>query len=157
MADRQLFLKAATTSQYVGQIVDLQLGPVGIPGFLLAILTHVRDRSPVSPTEISKVSGAPMTTLRDNIQRLVDRKLVRRTPNAIDGRSYLMRLTPRGGAVTQAASDALHEAYLTLEHHLPRPREDYERMFDELNQALEDALEDLLAAQYQTGDRRLGR
>jgi DNA-binding MarR family transcriptional regulator len=144
MADRHLFLQAATTSQYVGQIVDHQLAPVGIPGFLLAILTHVRDRSPVSPTEISRVSGAPITTLRDNIQRLVDRKLVRRAPNAADGRSYLLRLTPRGGAVTQQAGDALLEAYLALERHLPRPREEYERMFDEVNQALEDALEDLL-------------
>jgi DNA-binding MarR family transcriptional regulator len=146
MADRHLFLQAATTSQYVGQIVDHQLAPVGIPGFLLAILTHVRDRSPVSPTEISRVSGAPITTLRDNIQRLVDRKLVRRAPNAADGRSYLLRLTPRGGAVTQQAGDALLEAYLALERHLPRPREEYERMFDEVNQALEDALEDLLEA-----------
>lgn len=146
MADRHLFLQAATTSQYVGQIVDHQFAPVGIPGFLLAILTHVRDRSPVSPTEISRVSGAPMTTLRDNIQRLVDRKLVRRAPNAADGRSYLLRLTPRGGAVTQAAGDALLEAYSALERHLPRPREEYERMFDEVNQALEDALEDLLEA-----------
>jgi DNA-binding MarR family transcriptional regulator len=146
MANRQLFLKAATTSQYVGQIVDLQLAPVGIPSFLLAILTHVRDQSPVSPTEISRVSGAPMTTLRDNIQRLVDRKLARRTPNPTDGRSYLVRLTPRGGIVTQAASDALYEAYLALERHLPRPREAYEEMFDELNVALEGALADLLGS-----------
>jgi hypothetical protein len=39
----------------------------------------------------------------------------------------------------------LYEAYLALEHRLPRPREEYEAMFDELNQALEEALEDLLA------------
>ena len=87
-----------------------------------------------------------MTTLRDNIQRLVDRKLVRRKPNAADGRSYLVQLTPRGGAVARVAGDALYEAYLALEHHLPRPREEYEAMFDELNQALEEALEDLLAS-----------
>jgi DNA-binding MarR family transcriptional regulator len=147
MTDRNLFLKASTTSQYVGQIVDLQLAPVGIPGFLLAILTHVRDRSPVSPTEISSVSGVPMTTLRDNIQRLVERRLVRRTPNAADGRSYHVRLTARGGAVTEAAGDALLDAYLALERHLPRRREEYEEMFDELNQALEDALEELLQAE----------
>ena len=151
MANRHLFLQAGTTSQYVSRIVDLQLAPVGIPGFLLAILTHVRDRSPISPTELSSVSGAPMTTLRDNIQRLADRKLVRRTPNAADGRSYLVHLTPRGGAVTHAAGEALYEAYLALEHRLPRPREEYEAMFDELNQALEEALEDLLAPRVGQG------
>jgi DNA-binding MarR family transcriptional regulator len=141
--NREVFLKASTTSQYVGQIVGVQLTPVGIPGFLLAILTHVRDLEPASPTEISRVSGAPMTTLRDNIQRLVDRKLVRRTPNPADRRSYLLRLTARGRAVMVAADPALLEAYLALERHLPRSRAEYEQMLDELNDALEHALEDL--------------
>jgi DNA-binding MarR family transcriptional regulator len=144
--NRHLFLQSSTTAQYVGQILDANLAPIGIPAFLLAILTHVRDLEPVSPTEISRASGAPMTTLRDNIQRLVDRKLVRRTPNAADGRSYLLRLTARGAAIMRAADPALLEAYLALERRLPRPRQEYERAFDELNEALELALEDMLAA-----------
>lgn len=143
--NRQLFLKSSTTSQYVGQLVDAQMAPV-IPAFLLAILTRVRDHAPVSPTELSRVSGTPMTTLRDNIQRLVDRKLVRRIPNPADGRSYLLRLTARGAAVAEAASEALLDAYLAVERHLPRPREEYERALDELNEALELALADLVAA-----------
>jgi DNA-binding MarR family transcriptional regulator len=140
--NRQLFLKSATTAQYVGQIVDLQLARVGLPGYLLALLTHIRDHAPVAPTEISRISGAPMTTLRDNIQRLVDRKLVRRIPNPHDGRSYLLKPTARGIAVTRAADPALLEAYLALESHLPRPLGEYERTLDELNQALELTLED---------------
>src|SRR4051812_29122188 len=142
MANRHLFLQAATTSQYLGRVVDLQLAEVGIPGFLLAILTHVRDRSPVSPTEISRVSGVPMTTLRDNVQRLVDRKLVRRTPNPADGRSYLLRLTPRGRTVAEAAGGSLLDTYLALERHLPRPLATYERALDELNRSLELVLDE---------------
>ena len=144
--NRELFLKEATASEYVGRIVEHQLGPVGIPGYLLAILTHVRDLTPVSPTEISRISGVPMTTLRDNIQRLVERKLVRRRANPADGRSYLVVLTPRGRAVTHEAGEALHAAYLALESHLRRPREEYERMLEELNDSLELALADLLEA-----------
>jgi DNA-binding MarR family transcriptional regulator len=143
--NRQLFLKSATTAQYVGQIVDLQLERVGLPGYLLALLTHVRDNAPVAPTEVSRVSGAPMTTLRDNIQRLVDRKLVRRTVNPDDGRSYLLTLTARGKAATRAADPALLQAYLALERRLPRQLAEYEEMLDELNGALQGALEDLLA------------
>ena len=79
--------------QLVGRIVETQLEQVGIPAFLLALLTHVRDLQPVSPTAVSLASGAPPTTLRDNIQRLVDRRLVRRIPNPDDGRSYLLVLT----------------------------------------------------------------
>jgi DNA-binding MarR family transcriptional regulator len=130
----------------VGQILEANLARVGIPPFLLAILTHVRDLEPVSPTEISRASGASMTTLRDNIQRLVDRKLVRRTPNPADGRSYLLRLTARGRAIMEAADPALLDAYLALERLLPRPRAEYERIFDEVNEALELALEEMLAA-----------
>ena len=144
--NRRLFLQSSTTAQYVGQIVDAHLARVGIPAFLLALLTHIRDLEPASPTEISRASGAPMTTLRDNIQRLVDRKLVRRAPNPRDGRSYLLKLTARGAALTQAADPALLDAYLALEGRLPRPRAEYERMLDELNQALERVLEDAATA-----------
>jgi DNA-binding MarR family transcriptional regulator len=141
MTNRQLFLKVSTTAQYVGQIVDEQLGPVGIPGFLLALLTHIRDNAPVSPSTVALASGVPTTTLRDNIQRLVDRRLVRRIPHPDDGRSYLLVLTRRGEAVTGAADPALLEAYLALEQRLRRPLEEYERMLDELNDALQGVLE----------------
>jgi DNA-binding MarR family transcriptional regulator len=140
MPNRQLFLKAGTTAQLVARIVDAQLEPIGIPGYLLALLTHVRDHAPVSPSRVSLASGAPTTTLRDNIQRLVDRRLVRRVSNPDDGRSYLLVLTRRGEAVTRAADPALLEAYLELERRLPRPRGDYEQMLDELNAAMQDLL-----------------
>ena len=145
MTNRQLFLKVNTTAQYVGQIVDEQLRPIGIPGYLLALLTHVRDNAPVSPSTVSFASGAPMTTLRDNIQRLVERRLVRRIPNPDDRRSYLLVLTRRGGAVTQAADPALLEAYLALEQRLRLPLEQYELMLDELNDALQAMLKSLEA------------
>jgi DNA-binding MarR family transcriptional regulator len=141
MPNRQLFLKAATTSQYVGQIVERRLEPIGLPAYLLALLTHVRDHAPVSPSKVSEASGVPMTTLRDNIQRLVDRGLVRRVANREDGRSYLLVLTARGKTVVEKAGDALLEAYLAVERGLPRPLTEYEQMLDEVSEALREALE----------------
>jgi DNA-binding MarR family transcriptional regulator len=138
--NRELFLKTATASQYVGQIVDLQLARIEIPAYLLALLTHIRDHAPVAPSAISSASGVPMTTLRDNIQRLVDRKLIRRVPNPQDGRSYLLKPTARGNATLRAADPLLLEAYLELERQLPRHREEYERMLDELKTAFESTL-----------------
>ena len=137
MANRQLFLKAGTTSQLVGRIVEAQLEPIGLPPYLLAVLTHVRDLAPVTPSRVSAASGMPTTTLRDNIQRLVDRGLVRRVANPDDGRSYLLRPTPRGIEVAETAGAALHAAYIALEAELPRPRADYEAVLDELNEALQ--------------------
>jgi len=140
--NRQLLLQAATTSGYVGQLVEHNLRPIGLPAFLLPTLVHIRDREPVAPSEVSAAAGVPMTTLRDNIQRLVDRKLVRRTPNPADGRSYLLRLTPRGRAVVESAGAALHDTYLALERHLPRPLTTYERALGELNRSLELVLDE---------------
>ena len=140
VAYRRLLLEAGTTAQLVGRIVDDRLEPVGIPGFLLALLTHVRDLAPVSPSVVSRASGMPATTLRDNIQRLVERGLVERVPNSEDGRSYLLVPTLHGTAVAHAAGEALHDAYLELERRLPRPRAEYERMLDELNEALQRVL-----------------
>ena len=136
MPDRQLLLKAETTSQYVTRVVEQHLEPVGIPPYLLALVTHIRDHAPVSPTTISLASGMPMTTLRDNVQRLVERRLVRRRKHPHDGRSYLLVLTARGEAMVAAADPVLLEAYRALERLLPRPLQEYEAMLDELNAAL---------------------
>jgi MarR family transcriptional regulator, multiple antibiotic resistance protein MarR len=147
--NRELFLKASTTAHLVGQIVERQVAPVGIPAFLLALLTHIRDHEPVTPTGVSAASGAPLTTLRDNIQRLVDRGLVRRIPNPVDGRSYLLVITPKGRRLTAEAGEALLEAYVLLERELGELTR-HERRLDELNAALATvlaALEGSAAAQ----------
>lgn len=137
MPNRHLYLQTATASQYVGQIIEHQLGRLGIAPTLIALLTHIGEHEPISPSELSRVAGMPTTTLRDNVQRLVDRNLVRRVSNPDDGRSYLVRRTARGRTLLDAADPALLDAYRALERRLPRPREEYERMFAELNDALE--------------------
>lgn len=133
--NRELFLKASTTAHLVGQIVGRQVEPVGIPAFLLALLTHIRDHEPVTPSTVSAVSGAPPTTLRDNIQRLVDRGLVRRLPNPDDGRSYLLTTTAKGTDVAAEAGEALREAYELLEAELGELLP-HEQRLDGLNSAL---------------------
>jgi len=136
IVNRQLFLTAATTAELVTQIVESRVEPVGIPGFLLALLTHVRDLAPVSPTDVSRASGVPVTTLRDNVRRLVERGLVLRVPNPDDGRSYLLVPTPAGIAIAAAAGETLLDAYLELERRLGRPLAEMESMLQELNAAL---------------------
>ena len=140
MPDRHLFLQLATASQYVGQVIDRELEKIGHPAYLLALLTHIRDHAPVTPSKLSAASGMPMTTLRDNIQRLVDRRLVRRVTNSDDGRSYLLVLTLAGKRTIQAADPALLRAYLAVERRLGRPLEDYQQTLDDVIEALAGAL-----------------
>ncbi|MFN8224219.1 MAG: MarR family transcriptional regulator [Gaiellales bacterium] len=141
MPNRQLFLKAGTVSTYVERIVEQQLVGLDLPPYLLGLLTHVGAHAPVTPSTISVASGVPATTLRDNIQRLVDRGLIRRIPNPVDGRSYLVEPTAKGKRVLAKADPALLEAYLALERRLSRPLVEYEALLDELAAALAAGIE----------------
>ncbi len=141
--DDRLFLVLATTGQYVERIVERQLEPTGIPPAQLALVSHIRHNQPVTPTEIARASGIPQTTLRDNIRRLVDRRLVRRIGHPSDGRSYLLELTTRGEVMARAADPALADAYATLERVLPHRLAHYEEALGELNDGLERALVEL--------------
>ncbi len=146
MPDRRLFLQASTISQYVGQIVEQTVTPLGLPGFLLALLFHLRENARVTPSAIAALSGTPATTLRDNIQRLVDAGLARRIPNPDDGRSYLIELTTKGEQVARDVQPALLEAYLALEQRLEQPLSHYQEAFAAVTKALESALAELTSA-----------
>ena len=143
MPDKRLFLEAPVASRYVVRILEHRLAPTGIPPYQLGLLTHVRHAQPVTPTEISAASGVPLTTLRDNIQRLVDGGLVRRIRHPTDGRSYRLELTARGERIIRAADPVLADAYAALERQLPKPLAVYQAAAEELNAALERALAEL--------------
>ena len=136
MPDRRIFLDVFRLSQLTGAVVERQLSDVGIPAYLFGLLSQIRRLAPVTPSAISQATGIATTTLRDNIQRLVDRGLVQRTPNPSDGRSYLIELTDKGEVLARAADPALLEAYLALERQLPRPSSEYEQRLAELDSAL---------------------
>jgi len=141
--NRELFLKANTTGELVSRIVIGQVDPVGIPAFLLALLTHIRDHQPVTPSTVSTAAGLPVTTVRDNVQRLVDRGFVERRPNPDDGRSYFLVVTPPGLDMLHEAGGALLVAYELLERELGGPLAEREAWLDELNGALTRVLAEL--------------
>ncbi len=143
MTDRHLFLDVYRLFELTGAVVERQLRDVGIPAYLFGLLSQIRALAPVTPSAISHSTGIATTTLRDNIQRLVERGLVRRAPNPDDGRSYLVEVTDKGHLLAAAADPVLLEAYLALERRLSRPREEYEQRLGELGAALVETLEEL--------------
>jgi DNA-binding MarR family transcriptional regulator len=140
MTDKRLLLQAYSLAQSTGAMVERELAAVGLPSFLFGLLSQVHRLEPVAPTRIAAATGTPPTTLRDNIQRLVERGLVHRVPNPTDGRSYLVELTRRGDMLVRAAGEPLEHAYALLEARLPRPLDEYQAVLDELVKAAEDAL-----------------
>ena len=145
--DRHLLLDVYRLAELTGAIVDRQLRELGLPAYLFGLLSQVRRLAPVTPSGIARSTGMATTTLRDNIQRLVDRDLVRRVPNPDDGRSYLVEVTDEGHRLAAAADAPLLAAYQALERRLPRPRTDYEALVTELADALTSVLEEPAAVQ----------
>jgi DNA-binding MarR family transcriptional regulator len=144
--DRGLLLDIFRLSQLTGAVVERQLADLGVPAYLFGLLSEIRRLAPVTPSAIAQKTGIATTTLRDNIQRLVDRGLVERTPNPHDGRSYLVELTDKGEVLARAADPALLAAYRSIERRLPRPSEEYEQRFAELDAALAATLAELEGA-----------
>ena len=136
MPDRRLFLDIFRLNQLTGAVIERQVSELGIPAYLFGLLAQIHRLEPVTPSAISQATGIATTTLRDNVQRLVDRGLIERAANPEDGRSYLIELTARGVRLLQAADPALLEAYLALERRLPRESAEYEQRLAELDSAL---------------------
>jgi DNA-binding MarR family transcriptional regulator len=140
--DRRLFLDIFRLYQLTGAVVERQARELGIPAYLLGLLAQLHRLEPVTPSAISQATGIATTTLRDNVQRLVDRGLIERAPNPDDGRSYLIELTEKGKRLLQEADPALLVAYLALERRLPRASAEYEARLAELDAALAAMLAD---------------
>jgi DNA-binding MarR family transcriptional regulator len=154
VSDRGLLLAIFRLYQLTGAVVERQLRELGIPAYLFGLLSEIRHLAPVTPSEISQRTGIPTTTVRDNIQRLVDRGLIRRSPNPSDGRSYLLELTDKGELLARAADPALLFAYQALERRLPRASTEYEQRLSELDSALAETLEELDSPQTWKASRR---
>jgi DNA-binding MarR family transcriptional regulator len=80
--------------------------------------------------DISEATGRPQNTISDGIRNLLKHGLVRREPNATDGRSMILHLSPKGGALYRAM--------------LPRLRRQQERIFGILTRPERKQLDRLL-------------
>lgn len=109
-----LHLAAAAGSS----LVRHEFGEEGVdPGFW-GLLVHIGARGRMRPSELATETGVSATTIRDQVQALVDRGLVERIDNADDGRSYFVALTAdgerdlaRGRAASARAEQRLADAY----------------------------------------------
>jgi DNA-binding MarR family transcriptional regulator len=133
-ADYLLELWLAGTA--AGAEIGRRMRGFGIEAHLFALLTHISHREPVTPSAIAAEEGIPVTTVRDNVQRLVERGLVRRVPNPDDGRSYLLVRTPDGERMLEVGSVVMAGVYGALGPTLPRAEREYAAMLRELREGI---------------------
>jgi DNA-binding MarR family transcriptional regulator len=98
------------TGQLSAALLGRAIKPSKLTPHEFAVLSIVVVFEPIVPTELAQRAGMPATTLSDYITRLTQRRLVRRTPNPDDGRSYLLTVTAEGRRRNSLALEGLVES-----------------------------------------------
>ena len=127
-----------------GQLVDLAVRDKGITPDEYALLSFLRRNGPTTPTEVARALGLYLTTALFRLGKLEERKLVTRTPNPDDGRSFLVSLTRRGDEKLDEAGKAFRALLGKLERRLGNP-EDVQETILRLAGAIDAELADAAA------------
>jgi DNA-binding MarR family transcriptional regulator len=90
------FLALALANSFAWSLVKREFEAERLETYMWGLLVHIDAHGEATPSQLAAETGVTHTTIRDQVQSLVDRKLVVRRPNPEDGRSYRLRLTSRG-------------------------------------------------------------
>ena len=142
-----LLQEVYSAGSLVGSLVNAELRNGGIDPQLFSFLSWVRLLEPVTPGTLAAETGIPPTTIRDYLRRLRERGDLARLPNARDGRSYLVKLTPRGRRLVDRGAPLVGAVFRRVEPHLPRSMDEYAERAKELRQALAAAAAAVAAAE----------
>ena len=118
----EFFLALTLAASKASVLVTREFQSAGVEMGNWGLLAHIAARETMTPSRLADEIGVSMPTIRDQLQGLVDRGLVKRVPNPLDGRSYFVVLTAagrtalrRGTAASARAQAALAREYGPLE------------------------------------------
>ncbi len=113
--DLEFFLTLTLAASAAWPLVHREFKTAGVEPGSWGLLFHIRSRATITPTELAEETGVTATTIRDQVQQLAHRRLVRREPNPLDARSYLISLTAAGERELQAGLDASYRVAQRVE------------------------------------------
>jgi DNA-binding MarR family transcriptional regulator len=120
--DLDFFLTLTLASSKTWPLVQREFEAAGVDPSNWGLLVHIDARKTMTPTQLAAEVGVTTTTMRDQLESLVDRGLIERRDNPFDARSYLVVLTRRGRrnlelglAASQRARETLEKQFGTLE------------------------------------------
>lgn len=123
-----LFYAAWIASTQIGVLLDEALAGTGIPPGNFGLLSTIGSFGPVTPSEISTLTGMPLTTVVFNTRKMIERGHVARGPHPKDRRSYQLALTDEGNRLFHAAGPAFRQALDAVRGRLDDPDEVLERV-----------------------------
>jgi DNA-binding MarR family transcriptional regulator len=98
-------------------LADTELPPEDYPFYVL-----IGAEGPWTPTGLAARLGMPLSTVIFRVKRLERRGHAERVPNPEDGRSFLIRLTPKGKRLLDRARPAFRDYAEAVESRLGRKR-----------------------------------
>jgi DNA-binding MarR family transcriptional regulator len=107
----------------------------GITADEYAVLGVINLLGPISPTELSTRLSVPATTISRYLAGFVDRGLAKRESNPRDGRSYLVRTTPKGRGVVRTVAPRIRELLAELHRATEMPLDEITRALAALERA----------------------
>lgn len=119
------------------QIVERAVAGTGVSAEDFAFVSIVGGREPVTPSEIAREFGLSLSIVLFRATRNVELGFVERVSNPQDGRSFLLRLTPRGRRVWDRAGTNLRRAVSRLEARLTGPAAEIQDGLVELQRAFD--------------------
>jgi DNA-binding MarR family transcriptional regulator len=126
----------------MAQLVDRELAADGVDSSDYGLLSLIGVRGPVRLTEVAAELGMPLTTTSDVVRRLESRRLVRRSPNPEDGRSFLLALSAAGDREWRRGWGALQRINALLREQLGDEEEGVRDALDLLGESFAVALTD---------------
>ena len=122
MSERTILFDVFATNQNRERLIEEALAETDLPPEDYPLYVFLGTTAPVTPTEVGRELGMPLSTLLFRMRRLEKRRHVERVPNPDDGRSYLLRLTPAGERLLAWARPLFRARALAVEARLGEER-----------------------------------
>jgi DNA-binding MarR family transcriptional regulator len=126
--------------QQTDRLLDEHLVNARMGGGSYAIYSVIAVEEPVTPTRLAEILGMPPTSLSYQIRQMHERGHLRRVPNPEDGRSVLLKLTPKGRRIVEAARRGFVEAIESFRRELEVEEPELLRHLESMSAALERAI-----------------
>jgi DNA-binding MarR family transcriptional regulator len=130
-----VFLAALLAGQALQNLVRRAFDEAGVPIGAWGLLAHVDAHGMATPSQLAAETGVTATTIRDQVQTLVQRGALERRPNPADSRSYLLALTHTGREELERGRQASAAAERALAAELEVPVDEARRLLLHLRDA----------------------
>lgn len=118
MSERTILLDVFATNQKRERLIEAALAGTELPPEDYPLYVYIGLEGPLTPTELARELGMPLSTVLFRARRLQRRHHLERIPNPDDGRSYLLRLSPAGERVLAFARPLFRARALAVEARL---------------------------------------